>query len=209
MRTKHLPAGILSTQTKAKACCNMLKKPACRYFGHIVHLISHVATGSKHLPAGISGTSNTLYRALQHAQNTCLQVYRTHRVPYTACCIVLKTPACRYIGHIVHLISHAATDPKHLPAGLLESRYVPTVKNYSKNRWKFNPLKKCDSFFATVTRVRQRERKNVCRQVFRSQELDPKFFVTKWGQLQNVCLQAFLTKSPQKKTAGITHLQIK
>ena len=120
MLTKHLPAGILSTQTKANASCNMLKTPACRYFGHIVYIMSRVATGSKHLPAGISGTSNTLYRVLQHAQTTCLQVYRTHRVPYTACCIMPKTPACRCFGHIVYLISHATTGSKHLPAGLLE-----------------------------------------------------------------------------------------
>ena len=85
----------------------MLKTPACGYFGHIVYIISHVATGSKHLPAGIPGTSNTSYRALQHAQNTCLQVYRIHRVLCTACCIMPKTPACRCFGHIVYLISHA------------------------------------------------------------------------------------------------------
>ena len=75
MRTKHLPAGMLSMQTKAKSCCNMLKAPACRFIGHIVYLIPHAASCSKHLPGGVSDTSCTSCRMLQQTQNTCLQVY--------------------------------------------------------------------------------------------------------------------------------------
>ena len=98
------------------ARCNMLKTPACRFIGHIVYRIPHVASCSKHLPAGISDTSCTSYRMLQQTQNTCLQVY-------------WKVGMCR------------------------------RSKTILKNDGKINPFKKCDSFFATVTHVRQRAKK--------------------------------------------------
>ena len=120
------------------ACCNLLKTPACRHFGHIEHIISHAATCSKHLPAGLSDTSCTLYRMLHHAQNTCLQVYRTHRVLHIARYNRLKTPACRFIGKVDR---------------------CRRSKTILKTDGKFNPFKKCDSFFATVTHVRQRAKK--------------------------------------------------
>ena len=82
------------------ACCNRLKTPACRHSGHIEYFISCVATCSKHLPAGLSDSSCNLYRMLHHAQNTCLQVFRTHRVPHIARCNRLKTPAGRFIGKV-------------------------------------------------------------------------------------------------------------
>ena len=123
MCTKHLPAGILSTQTKANTCCNMLKTPACRYFGHIVYLISQAATCSKHVPAGISGTSKTLYRerqqALWPAQNVCRHVFWTHQVHYGTCCNLLKTSAGKYFGYAMYIMKHVATCSKRLPVGIL------------------------------------------------------------------------------------------
>ena len=72
---------------------------------------------------------------LQHAQSTCLQVFRTHLVPHIACCNLLKTHACRHFGHIEHIISHAATCSKHLPAGLSDTSctFLPHAASCSKH----------------------------------------------------------------------------